>query len=174
MGVAAVTGNTGLLTARCDPYGAESRIQLMGGLYPENMVGRIMWHCDEPAAARYRMRCVGGQYGERSSAGAGIVPAYMCPGGHKGQVMALCISHRKEIAKRQAGLCPRCANPEHLRPQIEALEGLQRAMSQAQTIGHWPAMARLTAQMEPLQEALTGYYHRGLIHRCPLQLVEVS
>ena len=167
-------GNTGLLTARCDPYGAESRIQLMGGLYPENMVGKIMWHCDEPATARYRMVCAGGTYGERTAPDGGQLAAYLCVGGHKGQVMPLCVSHRREIGKRQAGMCPRCANPEQLRPQIEQLEHLQRAMSQAESLGLWPQIARLHAAIMPLQDQMTDYFHRGIIHRCPLKLVEVS
>ena len=50
-----MTGNTGLLTQRCDPFGAENeRPQILGGVMGDNMIGKIMWRCENPAAGRYR------------------------------------------------------------------------------------------------------------------------
>ena len=96
-----MTANTGLLTDRCDPYGAESRIQLLGGIYPESHNGRIHWHCTKRAEARYRMICTGGEYGTRGKASdvgtfGTLVVGTTCPGGHQGQVRPLCTDHRRD------------------------------------------------------------------------------
>lgn len=165
--------NTGLLTARCDPYGAESRISLQGGMYPESHVGRIMWHCDNRAVARFRMVCRGGEYGQRTGADGGIVAAFSCPGGHRGQVMPLCAEHRAEIQRRQAGLCPRCAYPPQARGPAEQLEGVQRIM---QTVPPWdlPRLAKLISLHDQLAAQMTDLSQRGIVHRCPLLLTEVS
>lgn len=168
-----MTGNTGLLTARCDPYGAESRIQLLGGIHPESHVGRIMWHCDRPAVARFRMVCQGGVYGQRVAADGGQLAAYTCPGGHRGQIMPLCKDHRVEIARRQAGLCPACAYPEQAREPAAQLEQVQRAMA---AVPPWdlPRRARLTSLHDQLAARMTELTQRGIVHRCPLKLIEVS
>ena len=165
--------HTGLLTARCDPYGAESRIKLLGGIYPESHVGRIMWHCDRAAEARYRMQCRGGDYGTRMAPG-GPVTGYSCPGGHRGQVMALCSEHRREIAKRQAGLCPACAYPPGARAIAAELEQCQRALTSVEAIWDFKRAAQLAGRMDDLQAAMTELRDRGAIHQCPLELVEVS
>ena len=95
-----MTGNTGLLTARCDPFGAESRIQLLGGMYDESYRGKHMWHCAERAVGRYRMICTGGDYGYRAANDAGLVSATHCDGGHRGQAMHLCATHVAEFSRR--------------------------------------------------------------------------
>jgi hypothetical protein len=168
-----MAGNTGLLTARCDPYGAESRISLMGGIYPESHVGRIMWHCSNQARARYRMVCRGGEYGTRMAPDGGTVAAYLCPGGHRGQVMTLCDDHRREIAKRQAGACPACLYPPAARGVIAELEQAQARMS---GLGFFqlPELAALTSRSDQLMAAGDELIARGIIHTCPLELVEVS
>lgn len=166
--------NTGLLTARCDPYGAESRISLLGGLFPENQVGRIMWHCSRQAAARYRMVCTGGAYGGRSAADGGVVPGYLCDGGHRGQIMPLCDDHRGSIAKRQAGFCPPCGFPPEARQLAEAAQARQADMMNAFSLGYLSAAAQLGAALDDLRGQMTELYHAGRIHRCPLLLVEVS
>lgn len=167
---------TGLLTARCDPYGAESRIQLMGGLYPENHVGRIMWHCDNRAEARYRMTCTGGEYGSRIAPDGGTVAAFTCQGGHQGQVMALCTDHRREIARRQAEMCPRCAYPPRVAPLFKELEQVQMQLSalQQSLFMDFSAMARLSAKQDQLMAAGDDLIAQGIVHKCPLRLVEVS
>lgn len=169
-----MTANTGLLTQRCDPYGAESRIQLMGGIYPESRVGRIMWHCKALAAARYTMVCTGGSYGYRTAADGGPLPAFECPGGHKGQPVPLCADHRRQIAKRQAGLCPACVSPPQARELMEAMETRQRDQSNAVALGYYVAAAKLGDVLENLQGQMNELLARGIVHRCPLRLEEVS
>jgi hypothetical protein len=169
-----VTANTGLLTARCDPYGAESRVFLLGGMYPENHVGRIMWHCDRQAAARYRMTCQGGPYGIRLTNDGQLEAAYNCPGGHQGQVMPLCDPHRQMLAKRQAGLCPACAWPPQARTLTEAIERCQRDLGNAVRGRYIEAARKLNAMSEDLQAQMDELIARGVVHRCKLKLTEVS
>lgn len=169
-----MSSNTGLLTARCDPYGAESSIRLLGGMFPEDQVGRIKWHCQLPAEARYRMICTGGRYGVRVAPGSELEQAYICEGGHRGQIMPLCRSHRVSIGRRQAGLCPACAFPPAARDLTEALQARQADMHEAFRLGFLAAAARLGAAVEDLTNQMTEMSQRGLIHRCPLKLVEVS
>jgi len=169
-----MTGNTGLLTARCDPYGAESGIRLLGGMFPENQVGRIKWHCQAPAVARFRMVCTGGRYGARIAPGSELEAGYACEGGHRGQPMPLCESHWRSISRRQAGLCPACAFPPVARELTEALQARQADMHNAFTLGFLAAAARLGAAVEDLTNQMTELSQRGIIHRCPLILVEVS
>lgn len=166
--------NSGLLTARCDPYGAESRISLLGGIYPEGQVGRIMWHCEARAAGRFRMVCTGGSYGGRTAADGGLVTAFVCDGGHRGQPMALCPDHVKSISRRQAGLCPACAFPPQARELAEALQARQADMHNAFAAGLLSAAAKLGAAMDQLQAQMNELSMRGIVHRCPLLLVEVS
>lgn len=163
----------GLLAARCDPYGAESRIQLLGGIYPENHVGRIMWHCQARAEARYRMICRGGEYGTRMAPG-GPVAGFLCDGGHQGQVMALCRAHRQEIGRRQAGMCPACAYPAAARTQIAGLEDCLRRQQSAELLFDFRENARLTLLAADLTAGLDEMRTSGVIHQCPLELVEVS
>jgi hypothetical protein len=174
-----VTGNTGLLTARCDPYGAESRIKLLGGIYPENHVGRIMWHCKDLASARYRMICTGGEYGTRRKTGdvgtfGTTVAGTVCPGGHQGQIMPLCEAHRREIARRQSEACPRCLYPPAGLVLSEAIEANQREWQVAMTLQDWAQVARLTARHESMSASMSEMMAAGVIHKCPLRLVEVS
>lgn len=167
-------GSPALLTERCDPYGAESRIQLLGGMLHERHVGRIMWHCSERATARYRMMCTGGQYGKRLAPDGGQVPAYTCDGGHTGQVMPLCSAHVAEIGRRQSGLCPRCAFPEEAAQLYGALNAAHMAYSQVMAIGDWSQGARIMADIELGRARMDEMTALGMIHKCPLVLVEVS
>ena len=166
----------GLVVGRCDPYGAEPGpgISLLGGMFPQSQVGRIMWHCSKPAEARYRMICTGGDYGERVGADGGQLPAYHCPGGHRGQPMRLCRDHRISIARRQAGLCPACAFPAEAREVIEAAERCQAAMAAAFARSEYAALAQLQSDCESLTARSTELSTQGIIHRCPLRLIEVS
>lgn len=169
-----MTRNTGLLTARCDPYGAESRISLLGGIYPASQVGRIMWHCSNQAEGRFRMICTGGSYGGRAAADGGLVPAYVCDGGHRGQPMALCPDHVRSVSRRQAGLCPACAFPPAARELADALAARQADMHNAFSLGLLAAAAKLGGAIEQLQSAMDELSMQGIVHRCPLLLVEVS
>jgi hypothetical protein len=168
------TGNTGLLTARCDPYGAESTVSLLGGIYPASQVGRIMWHCPKTAEGRYRLICTGGVYGGRLASDGGIVPAYMCEGGHRGVVMPLCRDHVRSIGKRQSELCPACAFPPAVREVAAALQARQADMHNAFSLGYLAAAAKLGAAVEDLQAQMNDFSLRGIVHRCPLEMKEVS
>lgn len=154
---------TGLLTLRCDPYGAESRIQLLGGLYPEQMNGRHHWYCDNRADARYRMVCTGGTYGLST-----------CPGGHKGQVMPLCAAHRSEIGRRQSGLCPRCCWPPQALGWHEAGQAAERELRLALQAGSPQQVAAAQRKMERAGARLQELWVAGIVHKCPLRLEEVS
>lgn len=165
--------NTGLLTARCDPYGAESKIQLVGGIFPESMAGRIMWHCDNAAVARFRMTCQGGRYGQRIAPDGGLVPITICDGGHKGQAMPLCADHRVEIQRRQSDLCPRCAWPEEAVQLNQQITYLQNVMQRIHPLD-MPKLAAVMAKHDQLAARMTEMNEQGLIHKCPLRLVEVS
>ena len=170
-----MTGNTGLLTQRCDPFGAESQIRLLGGIYPENHVGRIMWHCAKAAdAGRFRMICEGGPYGIRLANDGQLVAAYTCQGGHRGQPMPLCAGHRRMLARRQAGLCPACAWPPRARTLTEAIERAQVDMRNAARLGYPDAARKLQAAGEDLQAQMNELITQGIVHRCPLKLTEVS
>lgn len=164
----------GLLTTRCDPYGAESRIRLLGGMAPDSQLGKIMWHCEAQAAGRFRMICTGGVYGERIAADGGQLPAYSCRGGHRGQPMPLCADHRRGIASRQAGLCPACAWPPEARDIQEALQRCQIDMRRAMALGYLVAAAKLGQAHQDLEAQMTELTQRGIAHRCALTLIEVS
>ena len=164
-------GNTGLLTDRCDPYGAESQIKLLGGLYPESYNGKHHWFCAERAVARFRMVCTGGAYGTRTAPDGGTVAAYSCDGGHRGQVMPLCASHRAEIQRRQSSLCPACAYPPEARALSERIEHLQARIGAAWDLGQ---RAALLSRHDQAAARMTELRDAGIIHNCPLRLIEVS
>jgi len=203
-----VTGNTGLLTSRCDPFGAENqRPQVLGGVYGENMIGKIMWHCDRPAVGRYRMICRGGDYGHRAQADGGLIAAWHCDGGHKGQVMPLCTVHVRDftVGPPKAGytrdlktpvgqiggtvaneLCPACAYPPEARTLTEVADRLQAEMSAIMAapihaLGLMTEMAkmgekfaRLEREQDKVRARLDELYRTGRVHKCPLELREVS
>lgn len=164
-------GNTGLLTDRCDPYGAESRIQLLGGIYPESYNGKHHWFCAERAVARFRMVCQGGAYGTRTAPDGGTVAAYTCDGGHRGQVMPLCASHRAEIQRRQAALCPACAYPPEARELSSLLEAIQYQIGSTIDLSR---RAALLSRHDQMAARMTELRDIGVIHNCPLKLIEVS
>ena len=170
-----MTGS-GLLTTRCDPYGAESQIRLLGGLYPESHVGRIMWHCANRAdAGRFRMICVGGYYGQRRAPDGGLVAAYRCDGGHaSSDSMPLCTSHRVMIAKRQSDFCPACGFPPPARALAEAMTARQADITEAARLGLYAAAAKLADALDDLRAQMNDLVPRGIVHNCPLRLEEVS
>jgi hypothetical protein len=160
-----------LARARCDPYGRESKIQLMGGLYPERRASKTaleIGFCPRPAEGVYVMVCGCGHRGQRMPlCGPGIIADargqnYPHPG------------HVASIQRRQAGLCPRCAFPPAARGLAEAAEARMLDMAQARALGLLGAVAKLGAALESLQAQLDELVAQGIIHRCPLQLVEVS
>jgi hypothetical protein len=158
----------GLVGQRCDPYGAESRIQLMGGLYDERYLGRHMWHCPRLAAARFRM---------------------VCPHGHRGQVMPLCgpglvrspagemmfhPGHIYEIGRRQGGVCTRCVWPPEALVYREADLAGQRDLADAIARGDPAAERRAKQKMLDAGRGIDELMTRGIVHRCPLRLEAVA
>ena len=171
-----MTSNTGLLTARCDPYGAESQIKLFGGLYPESMNGKHHWFCENSAVGRFRMVCTGGTYGHKLANDGGSVQPHHCDGGHKGQVMPLCADHRIEIQRRQAGVCPRCAmgaGNEEVLGTMQRIESLQQELQSYYNFGLLIQVMQIQSRIEAEGHRMTEFYEQGITHRCPLQLVEV-
>ena len=187
-----MSGNTGLLTQRCDPFGAESRIQLLGGVYDEKHVGKVMWHCAEPAIGRYRMICRGGDYGHRAQADGGLIAAFHCAGGHQGQVMPLCKTHVRDFTTgppkpgytadrrtpvgqiggtKATDMCPACMWPPEARTLQEVADRLQQEMSRAFLLDQF---ARLQAQQDQVRARLDELFASGRVHKCPLILREVS
>lgn len=185
---------TGLLTERCDPYGAESSIRLLGGTIDEKHKGKYNWYCAKRAEARFRFVCTGGTYGFRAANDGGVLSGYHCDGGHKGPVMPLCRTHQYEFgagppkpgfdsSMRPYGvvggtkaneMCPACAMPPEARALQEEADRLNQQIAQAQIFGLIGRAAALEAQQNVIREQLTLLYHTGRVHRCPLKLVEVS
>jgi hypothetical protein len=186
--------NSGLLTSRCDPYGAESSIRLLGGTIDERHKGKYNWYCPERAEARFRFICRGGEYGERRQPDGGLITAFSCPGGHTGPVMPLCRKHQHELGQgppapgfdssmRPYGvvggtkaneMCPACAMPPLARGLQDQADQLQQQIAQIQMLGLIGEAARLETRQAVIREQLTELYHTGQVHRCPLILREVS
>lgn len=198
-----MTGNTGLLTARCDPFGAESQVHLLGGMYDEKHRGKHMWHCANRAIGRYRMICTGGDYGHQMTPGQGVIAATHCDGGHQGQVMPLCKTHVREFSEGPArpgftkdkktpygqvggtdarGMCPACMWPPEARELQYKADAMQEELSRlhigAQMSGiiglNVRRIAKVTAAQDQVRARLDELYATGRIHKCPLILREVS
>lgn len=158
----------GLIATRCDPYGAESRIKLMGGLVNERHLGRHMWHCDREAGGKFVM---------------------VCGHGHRGQVMPLCLpglvrapsgemmyhpGHVAEISRRQGGTCPRCIWPPEAIALKEADEAGQRDLADAMLRGDAAAAQRAKQKMLDAGYGIDELMTRGIVHKCPLHLEAVA
>lgn len=173
--------NTGLLTARCDPYGIESTVKLMGGVYPEKYMGKHIWYCEARAEARYRLVCTGGRYGVRLTPGAGLDTRHTCDGGHRGVEMPLCNGHAAQLrdgpppgqvgGPGNASVCPACMMPPAARVLSEQIEAMNPDIYFAPTLLH---RTRLTARQDGLRAQIDELRIRGLVHKCPLRLTEVS
>jgi hypothetical protein len=88
--------------------------------------------------------------------------------------MPLCEDHRQEIARRQSDSCPACLYPPAGRALTEAIEANQYELQVAMTMQDWPVIARLTARHEVMSASMSEMMAAGVIHKCPLLLVEVS
>jgi hypothetical protein len=150
-------GNTGLLSQRCDPYGAESRIKLMGGMYPESYNGPQHWFCRNPATHRVVMRC---------------------RNGHHGDVMPLCDTHHAEIQRRQSGTCLTCAHPPEARACLDEIEHAQKEIQDLVYRQGLHLMDPLVlAQQRKIQRGavrMTELRQTGRTPNIPLTLTEVS
>jgi len=146
---------------RCNPYGHSTGPggdsgprHLMGGLYGPEYEGPEKWVCRSHADGWYRMTC-------------------QC--GHRGQKMPLCQPHVEMISRRQSGVCPPCVMPPAARELHEAIQRAQAAVVALQ----WAGADRDTlragiSRAENLSAEMTDLYLRGIIHKCPLTLTEVS
>jgi hypothetical protein len=158
----------GLIRRWCDPYGAETRIRLMGGLVGEEHLGRHMWHCDREAGGLYVMVCVHGHRGQPMPlCHPGLVRA---PGGE----LVYHPGHVTEIARRQAGACPACVWPPQARIHHEADQRAQADLRAALATGDRAGAARAKRAMLDAGAALDELAARGIVHKCPLHLEEVS
>lgn len=151
---AAPTANTGLLRAKCDPYGAESRIRLLGGVFPENHVGKTMWHCPNYSDGRYRAECA---LGHRA-----------------GNIMPLCYPHVRSLQFRQMGLCPRCAWPQEAINLNSWIEQNQQAFMAALRVGDRESADRFLGRVTAMTDRMTELWQSGVIRKTPLTLAEVS
>jgi len=141
----------GVLVQRCDPFGYESEMTgLEGGFYGPAHLGEHMWHCTARADARYRMTC-------------------RC--GHKGHGTWMCNGHAYMFARRMANICPPCVHPPR---EIEIQAQMEATRNQAYTM---PTLANLDAahtRLWDLQRELNELVDRGIVHRCPITLQEIS
>jgi len=158
----------GIIRQWCDPYGAETRIKLYGGMFPESQLGRHMWHCPREAAGKFRMVCECAHRGQPMPlCGPGLVRA---PDG----VVVFHPGHIAEISRRQAGSCPACVWPPAARVFKEADEAAQRDLAAALAIGDRRAQARAKQAMVDAGLGLDELAARGVVHKCPLHLEAVS
>lgn len=176
--------------------------KLAGNMQEGATAGHYVWHCEEPVIGRYKFRCRGGEYGFRRANDGGIVQAYRCDGGHEGEVMALCKIHVREMSagppppgwsvdrKNSYGqiggtvsneLCPPCAAPpraKELMARATFLHGqLSRMRMMLGAVLDPKVLARTVAiesEMDQVRAELDDMHERGIIHKCPLRLVEVS
>ncbi len=151
---AVATRNTGLLRAKCDPYGSESAIKLLGGVYPEKYAGKTMWHCRNYADGRYRAEC---QLGHKS-----------------GCIMPLCYDHVRSLQARQMGLCPRCAYPPEAINLGNWIEQHQIAFAAALQVNDRASADRLISRIQEMTQRMTELWQTGVIKKTPLTLAEVS
>jgi len=189
---------TAILTQRCDPFGVERERygeRLAGGLYDEAGPGKYVWHCEQPVVGRYRMVCTGGDYGTRLAPDGGIVAAYHCDGGHRGQVMDLCAIHVRQfsVGPRAPGwskdkktphgivggtkaneLCPACVAPPGVRELMVRADFLQAQLSAMVINGIMNRIVAIESELDQVRAALDDANARGISHKCPLKLVEVS
>lgn len=151
------SGAAGLLVVRCAAYGELDKgpKHLEGGFYDLRSLGPHTWICKARADGKYTMQCV-----HR----------------HKGQPVPLCNGHVAMIRKRGSGVCPACVHPP-------AEMAIQEAMTSARADpaiyagaleDRARAAERALSRLYDLQAELDELVTRGIVHRCPLSLREVS
>lgn len=148
----------GLILQRCTAYGdmdAAGPRHLEGGFYGLASLGPHYWQCTARADVRTRMEC-------------------RC--GHKGQPQWLCNGHAAMIRKRGSGVCPACVHPP---AELEIQEAMTRARADPRLYAGTMedrdrAAGRALSALWDLQARLDELVARGIVHRCPLTLTEVS
>lgn len=144
-------GARGMLLQRCDPFGHESEMTgLEGGFYGPEHLGSYMWHCTARADGRFRMRC-------------------QC--GHTGKKTYLCCAHALMFRKRMSGVCPPCAHPPR---EIELQAMMQATRQDAYANPQLPVLEAAESRLWDLQHELNELVERGIVHRCSIDLQEIS
>jgi len=157
-GVTTTGGGSGLVVARCSAYEdrhGEGPKHLEGGFYDLASLGPHVWVCKARSDGTYRMSC---------------------RHGHIGQPQPLCNGHRMMIEQRGSGVCPPCAHPPEEMALQEKMERIRTdpLNYQADEIARTKAQRRAVQQLWDIQAALNELVERGIVHRCPLTLTEVS
>lgn len=150
-GVTMAGAGSGVLVQRCNPFGGTSPRHLEGGFYGLAHLGPHLWECHARAEGRYRYRC---RCGHRSRE-----PQWLCPG------------HVYMMRKRMSGVCPPCVHPPR---EVEIQTGMQAIRDTAHLHPTLPALDAAYTRLWDLQHELDELVERGIVHRCPLVLEEVS
>jgi hypothetical protein len=134
----------------------------------------------------------------RLSPGQGLIDAYECPGGHKSKnTIDVCKLHLREfnegpakagwsrdktVSWGQVGgtkaneCCPACVAPPEARGYMEQATALHQMLSQYETfgLGFAPEALKIRAAMDGVAAQIDELRIRGIVHRCPMQMIEVS
>lgn len=146
-----VGGARGMLLQRCDPFGAESQMTgLEGGFYGPEHLGSYMWHCEARADGRFRARCKCGHVGKRTW---------------------LCYGHARMFRQRMSQVCPPCVHPQR---EIELQAMMQATRERAYAHPTMQVLDAAESHLWDLQAELNTLVERGIVHRCPVILEEVS
>jgi len=187
-----------LLLERCNPYGAETGgpRRVMGGLYgpgsartpdmdlPEN-VAQGEWLCPQQAQVRAYLICRCGHRGQPMPLCSWhdeiIEHGEMVAGSYrKVTSVARTRGHYEEIQRRQAGACVRCLYPSaggrDFAAAHKSIEAWQGELAYLHDIGAWySAQARRARQkIEDIVASFDEGIAQGIIHRCPMRLIQVS
>lgn len=154
-------GAAGMVLQRCTAYGDMDKggpRHLEGGFYGLDSLGPHYWQCKARSDGRFRMEC-------------------RCQ--HRGQPQHLCSGHVQMIRKRGSGVCPACVHPPQERALQESMERIRRRPElYPATAPSYEAMQRAqrnaVSELWGLQAALDELVERGIAHRCPLTLTEIS
>jgi hypothetical protein len=152
-------------TARCNPYGYGTDAgprHLMGGFYGPEYAGdqttlKDGIHgpaiCEERATVRARM---------------------ICPHGHAGPVMDLCQRHALELQRRMSDCCTACVWPPAARGVNQSMDSVMAAMAAARARRDITTLQKLGGDLDDLRRQMDELWHRGVIAKVPLTLVEIS
>lgn len=150
---------------RCNPYGYATDAgpkHLMGGFYGPEYAG------DQTVLKD-------GIHGPAVCSRTATVRARMiCPEGHMGPVMDLCLGHVAELQARMSDCCTRCVWPDAARGVNEGMDYVMMRMAEARAREDRATLLRLGAQLDDLRHQMDDLFRRGIIRKVPLKLVEVS
>jgi hypothetical protein len=186
-----------LIGGRCNPYGAETGgpKRVLGGLHgpgsarvdtedvpglPESVI-QGEWICRYPAVVRVRMVCRCGHAGDIMS-----LCSWHDETSYSGEYVAGTIrrvasttrvhGHFEEISKRQTGACTRCLYPGQFAADYKEILAWQNELGMLRELGEWysPRAASVRQKIEDIVAGFDAANADGTIHRCPMQLIQVS